>query len=1035
MAIKTILIGMGSFGHDVCDIIARRLESEHGNLKRISWLRMMVYETEQNTTSFLAQRGLVRHMGIPPSTWSSYLSNPSKFGPSIGLQDWADESVLSMMKAGGEPLKGANNVRPTGRLCFLDQTNHAQFHADFTKHYTDLVGLSEADAAKHLGLTDDEDRIRFGAVGANGDHVVKVILLGSLAGGTNSGSFIDVAYYLNSLPGIGDRIETTGLFVIPHQAYEGPTHWGNVFAALTELNHFSSGKSYQAKFANRPTATLQETAPFKRVYLVQSPSGSRNPEDSLGPLRHAVSELIHLGSIVDPEENVENTLVNPLGDFAGERDFDGRPMPYASIGASVILFPVSHILDGLSARLGKESLDQILQRKTPSESEVSAFAARFAVDAESYNARMVSHPVVNDYLVGLGQATQAAATAALKGDVAARDTISVRIKNGMANAEQSRTQNFQGEFRNPIHEVSSTLASDRVTQLDSEISRMAASEAHGLHWALNVLRGLIAKSEARIKELEAPSTDIGIRVDAQSSMERAQAAERRFREKPGCNPFARKPDQKALSLQWVKAMEDHWKSSFLIKSEEFEKETLSQLIQRAQTLVSRLSDPSNGLIQFAEAIRSSLAETERTRDSYGPIVNGLSLFVPGRTLQEEWTRYLRNADATAAARREVLSKRLPWFEDLTKPHGLSVYDRPKKSDWRDCEDVQRDSVFPFVKVRDESVETRLVAWPNWMAEVQRVASLGRAFISVDPARNPFGIPPAADNMRRPACIYFHDPEAQGRTDAANVAAALGATHIPLSAAPDRHRILFTEGLAVFAPYAIDGVEASEAYYEDRRRTRSDIAWQKLSGKPLDDQERYQIGLIFVANAFGIVQQRPDGNLLFATRATPFDPARDFLLCRNRDIADASYTLGRDALAARDLRAQVEKKILDTGLDESAITISRFNATVSERGIRVGNLPINNREAFSRELEFLGTLPGLIGAILGRYPDFDWNQGNWVLQPADDAKPAAYRCNRCRQFLAPEVGARVPTDLPEVCPNPLCGQRIRYDGIEAMHPAK
>jgi hypothetical protein len=244
---------------------------------------------------------------------------------------------------------------------------------------------------------------------------------------------------------------------------------------------------------------------------------------------------------------------------------------------------------------------------------------------------------------------------------------------------------------------------------------------------------------------------------------------------------------------------------------------------------------------------------------------------------------------------------------------------------------------------------------------------------------------------------------------------------------DLHRILFTEALSIFAPYSISGVEAAEAHYTDRRRTRADIAWAKLSGKPLDPQERYQVGLILVGYALGIVVKTiEDGALRFSTQATPLNPSRSFVLCRNSDVADASYGLGRDPLAAQDLRSQVERAI-STDIARAAQDISRFNASVHERTLRIGTREIDNPEAFVRELDFLQTIPGLLTAIHDRYPDFDARAGNWVLDPGNNEKNPAYRCNRCRQFLAPS-GIVPPEGLPEICPNANCGQRIRYDKI-------
>ena len=62
MAVKTIVIGMGSFGHDVCDSLLRRIESEFGSCDKVPWIKFLIYETEQQIRSIPSNKGLVQHM-------------------------------------------------------------------------------------------------------------------------------------------------------------------------------------------------------------------------------------------------------------------------------------------------------------------------------------------------------------------------------------------------------------------------------------------------------------------------------------------------------------------------------------------------------------------------------------------------------------------------------------------------------------------------------------------------------------------------------------------------------------------------------------------------------------------------------------------------------------------------------------------------------------------------------------------------------------------------------------------------------------
>jgi hypothetical protein len=277
-------------------------------------------------------------------------------------------------------------------------------------------------------------------------------------------------------------------------------------------------------------------------------------------------------------------------------------------------------------------------------------------------------------------------------------------------------------------------------------------------------------------------------------------------------------------------------------------------------------------------------------------------------------------------------------------------------------------------------------------------------------------------------IYFHSPRSSEK-DASDVSEVLKRHNRKIALWDDPHRILIVEGLVGFSLYSIHGVSQAEAYFEPKRNTREDVIWQKLSGKPLDDQERYTVGLILAAFALRIVKLGRGGALLFATKETPMHAAREFEICPDGDLADGSYRLSRDKLAAQDLRKQVEALISDIGIEKAAQDLASFNNGVEEWTLKFGKTIINKQEAFLRELDFLRTVPGLVTAISALYPAFDPQDGNWVkgTNPEAPSSVIAYRCSRCYTALAPEH-QQAPKDLPEVCPNATCGQPIRFDRI-------
>ena len=1034
MAVKTIVIGMGSFGHDVCDSLLRRIESEFGSSDKVTWIKFLIYETEQNTKSFAANKDLVHHMGIDRDKFGSYLANPAQTGAKIKFNEWADDGVRNLIQIGGVPTNGANNSRPTGRLCFLDDTNTEKFESQFRKVYNELLSLSPVEALKALGNPQANPGFRFAGTAA-GDTIT-VFVIGSLSGGTNSGCFTDVGYFLKSIDGIGNRIALNGVALIPNQAYANSIHWGNTFGALTEINHFVSGKPYKAKFATRTSDTTNETLPYDNVIVLQSQDGGDNPNLSIGPIQESMSELLHLHAIDDPQSKIVNQTVN-VGMWRSERDMDGRPMNYCSLGASVILFPVDYIINGLTAQLATQAIEPLLEVRTARESDVDGWLRQLYVDQRSYNERFRSHEKIQNYLIEIGNQTEQAAKAALKGDVSALDNINVRIQKGVATANQGFQQNFKGEFQAPIEEISNELALERETKFDELVLQHLRNPSFGTYWTESLLKKLAVKITARLEQLKSPNTDIDVYAEAKQSKERAERIKtEQFsgRQRKGCNPFARfskKTVETEFITNYQGTMRHYWESSILIKSDEFERDVLDILSRRVATLLERLNHPTNGLIQFLSETRDKLKETYVRTDTQLPIVNGLCLYKPGETLAKEWARCLPEAKKVEEVKKLILDgidREAKWFRDVIAPNNISPYDQKRESEWNDIEKIQKLGLEFFKSVKEITVEQMLVTWPNWQQEIKAVAEKGRAFVDLDTSRNQFLIPSAPDGFRRPGYVYFHGAQ-NAAGDKGRVANAISQnTGMTPELWEDKHRILFAEGLTAFSLYSIRGVQNAEGWYGLEKQTRSDIVWTKLSGKPLDNQQRYYIGLILVAASLGIVKRNPDGSLCFVTTPSPLHQSRNFVLGTTTDLADCSYMLGKDKTVAQDLTEQVKRKGSEIGLKQWASTIDTFNGTVPNWMLTFNRKAIDKEQAFLRELDFLMSIDGLTHAIVDLFPSFNPNAGNWVVEDVKGIpSSSAYRCNRCRQFLAP-TNVSVPEGLPEVCTNSDCQQQIRFDLI-------
>lgn len=150
-------------------------------------------------------------------------------------------------------------LRALGRLAFIDN-----YRSIMQRIRGDLDACLEpanmTTASKNTGLKLRSNRPR-------------IYVVTGLGGGTGSGMFIDLAYVLREqLKQFGyDKPEVIGVFLLPavDRKSVGSKAVVNAYAALTELNHFSSkGVIFSAKFDEREPAVTDPNPPFTRSILL-----------------------------------------------------------------------------------------------------------------------------------------------------------------------------------------------------------------------------------------------------------------------------------------------------------------------------------------------------------------------------------------------------------------------------------------------------------------------------------------------------------------------------------------------------------------------------------------------------------------------------------------------------------------------------------------------------------------------------------------------------------------------------------------------
>lgn len=178
------------------------------------------------------------------------------------IQEWFPLNRAKVNELNIDPEKGAGQIRSISRLYFFDKYQEIK-SAIRTKADRLLANVSSSDAQKRLGL-----KMRTGTL--------KIVVVGSTAGGTGSGGFLDMGYLASV---VGKQAATTGgvttnLVLMLPTGYKGANMertQANTYAALMELETcMRQGSRYIKGWSENETIRDIPETPYSDVYLVDT---------------------------------------------------------------------------------------------------------------------------------------------------------------------------------------------------------------------------------------------------------------------------------------------------------------------------------------------------------------------------------------------------------------------------------------------------------------------------------------------------------------------------------------------------------------------------------------------------------------------------------------------------------------------------------------------------------------------------------------------------------------------------------------------
>lgn len=343
---RTICIGLGGTGRDVLMRIRRLIVDRYRDLSNLPVVSFVHIDTDKDATGAVSLRTGNIYQGVDlrfqeaeqvNATMTAtqvnnlieglkqFSSNPNQDNPYKHIALWFPPQLLQNIKAIDQ---GAKGIRPVGRLAF--------FH-NYQKIKNAIESAEQRTRGHEEALLKNFD--------LNVESGLNIFVVGSLCGGTGSGTFIDMAYSLKSTyPGV----QIIGYLVISPELYGNtPNMCANTYAALMELDYYSRpGTQFEACYDQRYLTIVQEKRPpFDYTYLVSKETEQGNYTiDKQRKLCNVIAHKVALDFSGELAPVVKGMRDNFTQHMLQE---DDHPRPnsqwYLTFGLAAIYFPRDRI--------------------------------------------------------------------------------------------------------------------------------------------------------------------------------------------------------------------------------------------------------------------------------------------------------------------------------------------------------------------------------------------------------------------------------------------------------------------------------------------------------------------------------------------------------------------------------------------------------------------------------------------------------------------------------------------------------------------
>jgi Tubulin like len=348
----TVVIGLGGTGNATLRKLKKRFIDAYGSVPPI--IRFLSIDTTENAEAGPGEAALDHN-----ELYVLQVGNPSGLvnGTNPHIDEWWPPEVPTQAI-----IAGAGQVRARGRLALFAKAS--EIYARIRRSVDDVRNIRNQ---KQMYADQFQVASRAG---------VEVHIVGSVAGGTGSGTFLDVAFMARDIIGSDEQSNFTGVLLLPGifsrlagVALVKP----NAYGALKEVEYLSTMKgSFQVDYGMRRVTV--DRPPFDLVYLVDS----INEQGRVVTEQHDLVGLIADGMYVQIGSQIgvdsANAVDNIKTQIATAGRVKGRSPQYCSFGVASLTMPS---FDALMFEDAKRLVNDDLLNGSVADTEIEQDVQRF----------------------------------------------------------------------------------------------------------------------------------------------------------------------------------------------------------------------------------------------------------------------------------------------------------------------------------------------------------------------------------------------------------------------------------------------------------------------------------------------------------------------------------------------------------------------------------------------------------------------------------------------------------------------------------